>query len=84
MKISIKLRVFNDRLFVSSHGRRGGGGGGGGMGVYTGGLMEGVGNIGVGGNNAVGAIGGGQQWGCCQPLRTALHNMSINLQNSLS
>ena len=29
MKISKKLRVFSDRLFVSSHGRRAGGGGGG-------------------------------------------------------
>ena len=80
MKISIKLRVFSDGLFVSSHGRRGGGGG------YTGGLMvRAVGNSGVGGNSAVGGggnRGGGQQWGCRQPLRTALHNISIKVQVS--
>ena len=56
VKISIKLRVFSDRLFVSSHGRRGGGGGGG---VYTGGLMvRGACNSGVG---ATAPWGGG--WG---------------------
>ena len=27
---------------------------------------------------------GGHQWGCLQPLRTALHTISISLQNSLS
>ena len=49
MKISIKLRVFSDRLFVSSHGRRRGG-------VHRWSDGEGVGNIGVGGNSAV--VGG--------------------------
>ena len=42
-----------------------------------------------GGNSAVGggggAIGGrGQHWGRLQPLRAALHTISISLQNSLS
>ena len=45
------------------------------------------------GNSGVGAVGGGwlavvggggQQWGCLQPLRTTLHTISIGLQNSLS
>ena len=36
VKINIKFRVFSDRLFVSSHGRRAGG-------LYTGGLMVKVG-----------------------------------------
>ena len=31
-----------------------------------------------------GGRGWGQQWGCLQPLRTALHTISISLQNSLS
>ena len=71
-----------------------GGGGGEGEGVHRGGggqmdrEGEGVGNIEVGGNSAVGAIvgggGGGQQLGCLQPLRTTLHTISISLQNSLS
>ena len=80
MKISIKLRVFSDRLFVSSHGRPGGG--------YTGGLMGrgvGMGNSGVGGQHrgrGGGAIGGGGQQGggCRQPLRTALHTISMEKQ----
>ena len=43
-----------------------------------------------GGNSAVGGGGGGgnsargQQWGCLQPLRTALYTISISHQNSLS
>ena len=35
VKISIKLRVFSDRLFVSSHGGGGGGGGNSALGVGT-------------------------------------------------
>ena len=56
---------------------------GGGGGVHRGSDGEGGGTSGVGGNSALGgmrAIGGGggvQQWGCRQPLRTALHNISI-------
>ena len=46
------------------------------------------GDTGVGGVCSIGGGGGGggQQWGCLQPLRTALHtiSISINLQNSLS
>ena len=41
-----------------------------------------------GGNSAVGVdncrVGGGQQWGCLQPLRTTLHTISISLPNNLS
>ena len=69
MKISIKLLVFSDRLFVSRHGEGWGGGGRG----YTGLLMgrEGVSNSGVGATTwwrgvhrgADGEGGGGQQWG---------------------
>ena len=84
MKISIKLRVFNDRLFVRSVATGGGGGMGGvqrgsdgGGGQHWGGGQQRGG--GVGGGN-----GGGQQWGCRQPLRTALHNISISFQNNLS
>ena len=53
VKISIKLRVFSDRLFVSSDGRRGGG-------VHRGSDGEGVGNSGVGATArwGLGAIGG--------------------------
>ena len=29
-------------------------------------------------------VGGGQQWGCLQPLRTTLHTISISLPKSLS
>ena len=36
------------------------------------------------GDSAGGAMGGGQQWGFLQPLRTALHTINISLQNSLS
>ena len=52
-------------------------------------VRDGVGNSGVGattwwrgdgGNSG----GGGQQWGCLQTLRTALHTISLSLQNSLS
>ena len=81
VKISIKLRVFSDRLFVSSH--RGGG-----VGVSVG--WGGWGYQWVGGGNSVvgadsgGNSEGGQQSGCLQPLRTALHTISISLQNSLS
>ena len=71
--ISIKLRVFSDRLFVISHG-----GGGGGEGVHRGLVgREGVSNSGWGGATAW----WGQQWGCLQPLRTTLHTKSISLQN---
>ena len=84
MKISIKLRVFSDRLFVSSH--RGGGVG---VSVGWGGGGGGISGLGGGGNSVVGADSGGnseggQQSGCLQPLRTALHTISISLQNSLS
>ena len=76
--IIIKLRVFRDWLFERNHG----GGGG------TGELTEregGLGNSVVGANSAVeGNSEGGQQWGCLQPLGTALHTISISLQNSLS
>ena len=61
-KICIKLSVYSDRLFVSSHG----GGGGGGGAIFIGG----------GGVNSGGVF--------LQPLRTALHIISISLQNSLS
>ena len=44
--------------------------------VGNSGMVEGA--VGVEGN------GGGQQWGCRQHLRTALHNLSVSLQNSLS
>ena len=56
MKLSIKLRVFSDRLLVSSHGGRG-------LGAPCG-LMgrEGVGISGVGGNSAA-AGGGGNSGG---------------------
>ena len=34
---------------------------------------------------AIGGGGGVQQWGGCrQPIRSALHNIRIGLQNSLS
>ena len=71
MKISIKLRVFRDRLFERSHG-----GGGGGGGAVT--RREGVGNSGVGAKARWGHWGdsGGQQCGCLQPLRIALHTIS--------
>ena len=54
----------------------------GGAGVgYTGGLMvRGSCNSGVGATapwGGGGNRGGGQQWGCRQPLRTALHNISF-------
>ena len=76
MKISIKLRVFSDRLFVS---RRGGG-------VHWGSDGEGGGQQRGGGGGAIvggggSTVGGG---GCRQPIRTALHNISISFQNSLS
>ena len=64
--------------------------GGGGGGVHQGSDGEGWPTLGWGqqrgGGGGVGAIEGegGQQWGCRQPLRTALHNISISLQNSLS
>ena len=61
---------------VASHGgERGQIGGGGGQ--YWGGGQQ----RGGGGRNR----GGGQQWGCLQPLRTALYTISISvsLQNSL-
>ena len=71
---------------VASH--EGGGGGevhGGRLGGNTG---VGGGNTGVGGGNRAvggGAIAcGGSTVGCLQPLRTALHIISISLQNSLS
>ena len=51
----------------------------GGGGVHRGSDGEGVGNSWVGGNSpVVGGRGnwGGEQWGCHQPLRTALHNIS--------
>ena len=55
MKISIKLHVFSNRLFVSSHGRRGGG-------VHRGSDVEGGGQQWGGGATArwggLGAIGG--------------------------
>ena len=54
MKINIKLIVFSDRLFVSSHGRGGGGGGGGGV-VNSG---VGTGNSAVGGGNRGGSTVG--------------------------
>ena len=44
-----------------------------------GGISGGQQSGGGGGGNS-----GGQQWGCLQPLRTALHTISISLQNSLS
>ena len=77
-----KLRVFSDRLFISSHE-----GGGGGRRRCTGWLMGGgLETVGWGGATARwGAIvGGGQHWGCFQPLRTSLHTISISLQNSFS
>ena len=46
----------------------------------VGGQQLGGGNSGGGG----GAIVGGQQWRGLQPLGTALHTISISLQNSLS
>ena len=51
------------------------------MGVATVGWGVGGGNRAVGGNS-----GGGQQWGGwgLQPLRTAVHTISIRLQNCLS
>ena len=55
-----------------------GGRGGGGGGVHRRSDGEGVGNSGMG------AIGGGQQRGCRQPLRIARHNIRISLQNTLS
>ena len=58
VKISIKLRVFSDWLFVSSHGRRGWGGG---VGVHRG--SDGEGGVqqwgGGGKQRRGGAIGGG-------------------------
>ena len=64
---------------VATAGARGGGGGG--KGVHGGSDGEGGVQQWGGGNSAVGggvgAIGGVQQWGCRQPLRTALHNISI-------
>ena len=65
----------------SSVGSHGGGGGGGAPGAAGGAPLECGGNSAVGGNS-----GGGQQWGCLQPLRTALHtiSISISLQKSLN
>ena len=57
MKISIKLRVFSDRLYERSHG----GGGGGGEGGEPGADGRGVGISWVGGNSAVGG-GGAIVW----------------------
>ena len=80
VKISIKLRVFSDRLFKRSNG----GGGGGGVLMGRGVVRPTVGGTtsqwGRRGNSG----GGGQQLGCLRPLRTALHTISIGLQNSLS
>ena len=85
MKISIKLRVFSDRMFVSSHGGR--------VGVHRGAYGEGWGGqqcgggnnvVAGGGGNCWGGGGGGQQWGCLQPLRTVLHTISLSLQNIVS
>ena len=80
VKICIKLRVFSDRLFLSSHG-------GGGWVAHRGAGWEGRGHQWVGqrGGGRWGQYWGGlQQWGCLQPLRTALHTISISLQNSAS
>ena len=76
MKISKKLRVFSNRLFVSPR---------------CGGLHWGLKGRGCAGNSGEGeqhrlwddesnSAGGGG----FQPLRTALHTISISLQNSLS
>ena len=58
------------------------GAGAGGGGVHRGSDGEGGVQQWAEGNSAVGGGGGnrgggGQQWGCRQPLRTALHNISI-------
>ena len=42
------------------------------------------GATGVGATARWGAKVGGQLWGCLQPLRIALHTISISLQSSLS
>ena len=61
----IKLRVFSDWLFASSHGERGIGGlrGRGGWATVGWGATARWGG-------GVNSGGGGQQWGCLQPLRT--------------
>ena len=68
LKNSIILRVFSERLFISSQ-----------PGCWS--------NSGVGATTrwlGVEAIVGGQNWGCLQPLRIAVHTIYISLRNSLS
>ena len=76
------LTIGCSSVATTGGGGGGGGGGGDGVGVYTGGLMGRGGQQWSGGGNS--AVGGGQKWGCRQPLRTALHNISISVENSLS
>ena len=73
MKICINLRVFSERLLVSSNG------GGGADGLATVGWGQHC-SVGMGVNS-----GGGQQleWGS-STSRTALQTIIISLQNSLS
>ena len=59
----------------------------GGAGAHWGSDAEGWATVGWGATARWGGGGnreGGQQWGCRQPLRTALRNISISLQNSLT
>ena len=75
MKINIKLRGSNVT---------GGGGGGVGWGCAQRADLEGATARGVEGGGVEAVVGGGQQRVCHQPLRTALHTISIRLQNRLS
>ena len=75
VKICINLRVFSERLFVSSHG----------------GMLMGVATVGRGataqwggGWGAIVGGGGHQLGGGSSTSRTALHTIIISLQNSLS
>ena len=73
MKISIKLRVFTDRLSERSHGGGGGGGGASGDDGEGGGRQQRGGGGNSGGVSTVGGVA----------LRTALITISISLQNTV-